>query len=244
MSWTMRSPSCSHSRISRRARGAPGYSANRSRSRQRSALDVAPDSARRAPGARRPRLRAWTTWAHRRPRAGQRRRAVHRPFTTRSLAGNRNGTRLLDLPALMLPSTQAGEVIKAGELEIRPSEHLALAGGRTLSLSVRELDLLAALGRREGRDRAAGGAVRDGVGRADARPPTGRWTCTSTSCGPSSRTRCRSGSSSIRTSGSATGSSRSLHSVFTRSANDSVTGLASGRLRGSRRHDYGEGRVR
>ena len=51
----------------------------------------------------------------------------------------------------MLPSTQAGEVIKAAELEIRPSEYLALAGGRTLTLSVRELELLAALGRREGR---------------------------------------------------------------------------------------------
>ena len=51
----------------------------------------------------------------------------------------------------MLPSTQAGEVIKAGELEIRPSEFLALAGGRALTLSVRELELLAALGRREGR---------------------------------------------------------------------------------------------
>jgi DNA-binding response OmpR family regulator len=43
------------------------------------------------------------------------------------------------------------EVLKAGDLEIRPSEHLARAGGRTLSLSVRELDLLAALARREGR---------------------------------------------------------------------------------------------
>jgi len=51
----------------------------------------------------------------------------------------------------MLPTTQAGEVIKAGELEIRPSEFLALAGGRALTLSVRELELLAALGRREGR---------------------------------------------------------------------------------------------
>ena len=44
-----------------------------------------------------------------------------------------------------------GDVITAGELEIRPSEYLALAGGRTLTLSVRELALLAALGRREGR---------------------------------------------------------------------------------------------
>ena len=45
----------------------------------------------------------------------------------------------------------AEEVIRAGELEIRPFEHLALAGGRALSLSLRELDLLAALARREGR---------------------------------------------------------------------------------------------
>ena len=44
-----------------------------------------------------------------------------------------------------------GEVIRAGELEIRPSEYLVLAGGRALTLSVRELELLAALGRREGR---------------------------------------------------------------------------------------------
>jgi DNA-binding response OmpR family regulator len=48
-------------------------------------------------------------------------------------------------------SRRNGEVIHAGELEIRPSEHLALAQGRALSLSVRELDLLSALARREGR---------------------------------------------------------------------------------------------
>src|SRR3954467_7700878 len=43
------------------------------------------------------------------------------------------------------------EVLKAGELEIRAMEHLARARGRALSLSVRELELLAALARREGR---------------------------------------------------------------------------------------------
>jgi DNA-binding response OmpR family regulator len=47
--------------------------------------------------------------------------------------------------------TDPVEVLRAGELEIRPAEHLARARGRTLSLSVRELDLLAALARREGR---------------------------------------------------------------------------------------------
>src|SRR5687768_6125335 len=48
-------------------------------------------------------------------------------------------------------TTEHVEVLMAGELEIRPTEHFARAGGRTLSLSVRELDLLAALARREGR---------------------------------------------------------------------------------------------
>jgi DNA-binding response OmpR family regulator len=51
-----------------------------------------------------------------------------------------------------MPQTSpAGEVITAGELEIRPTEYLAIAGGRALSLSVRELELLAALARRQGR---------------------------------------------------------------------------------------------
>src|SRR4051795_10381325 len=48
-------------------------------------------------------------------------------------------------------TTETPEILRAGELEIRPSEHLARARGRALSLSVRELDLLAALARREGR---------------------------------------------------------------------------------------------
>jgi DNA-binding response OmpR family regulator len=43
------------------------------------------------------------------------------------------------------------EVFAVGELEIRPADHLAFVNGRALSLSVRELDLLAALARREGR---------------------------------------------------------------------------------------------
>jgi DNA-binding response OmpR family regulator len=51
----------------------------------------------------------------------------------------------------MQSANGSGEVIRAGELEIRPSEYLALAGGRALTLSLRELELLAALARREGR---------------------------------------------------------------------------------------------
>jgi DNA-binding response OmpR family regulator len=38
-----------------------------------------------------------------------------------------------------------------GDLEIRPSEYLALARGRPLSLTVRELELLTALAERHGR---------------------------------------------------------------------------------------------
>jgi two-component system alkaline phosphatase synthesis response regulator PhoP len=38
-----------------------------------------------------------------------------------------------------------------GELEIRPTEYLALAGGRPLRLTVRELDLLTALAERRDR---------------------------------------------------------------------------------------------
>ena len=42
------------------------------------------------------------------------------------------------------------ERIRVGELEIRPDEYLAVAGGRTLVLSLRELHVLAAPGRRAG----------------------------------------------------------------------------------------------
>jgi DNA-binding response OmpR family regulator len=43
------------------------------------------------------------------------------------------------------------EVLKVGQLEIRPDEFTATAGGVSLSLTVRELELLTALARREGR---------------------------------------------------------------------------------------------
>src|SRR5215208_518573 len=47
--------------------------------------------------------------------------------------------------------TAYGEVIRSGSVEIRPAEFLAVAGGKTLTLSLTELALLAALARREGR---------------------------------------------------------------------------------------------
>jgi DNA-binding response OmpR family regulator len=43
------------------------------------------------------------------------------------------------------------EVLRAGPLEVRPAESLALAGGRPLTLSVREFALLVELARRPGR---------------------------------------------------------------------------------------------
>ncbi len=44
-----------------------------------------------------------------------------------------------------------GEVLRIGELEIRPDEGLVLAADRALTLSVREFGLLVALARRNGR---------------------------------------------------------------------------------------------
>jgi DNA-binding response OmpR family regulator len=44
-----------------------------------------------------------------------------------------------------------GSVLSVGALEIRPDDHQAVAAGQTLALSVRELDLLAALASRPGR---------------------------------------------------------------------------------------------
>ncbi|HEY1359398.1 MAG TPA: response regulator transcription factor [Thermoleophilaceae bacterium] len=44
-----------------------------------------------------------------------------------------------------------GHVLRAGGLEIRPEEYLALAGGDPLQLTVRELQLLTALASRNGR---------------------------------------------------------------------------------------------
>jgi DNA-binding response OmpR family regulator len=44
-----------------------------------------------------------------------------------------------------------GDVLWAGELEVRPHDHVVRAGGRTVAMSVRELELLAALACRPGR---------------------------------------------------------------------------------------------
>jgi DNA-binding response OmpR family regulator len=44
-----------------------------------------------------------------------------------------------------------GELLQVGELEIRADDGLVNAGGRTVTLSVREFELLVALARRPGR---------------------------------------------------------------------------------------------
>jgi DNA-binding response OmpR family regulator len=51
----------------------------------------------------------------------------------------------------MEAASSSGEVLVAGDLEIRPEDGLVLAEGRALTLSVREFGLLVALVRRSGR---------------------------------------------------------------------------------------------
>jgi DNA-binding response OmpR family regulator len=56
----------------------------------------------------------------------------------------------LRLVAAHPESTDARDILYAGELEIRPDEGLVLATGRALTLSVREFELLVAMARRVG----------------------------------------------------------------------------------------------
>jgi len=70
----------------------------------------------------------------------------------------------------MQPASSLGELLRIGDLEIRPREGLALAGGRALRLSVREFTLLTVLASHAGRivtreelyDEVWGGALRRG----------------------------------------------------------------------------------
>jgi DNA-binding response OmpR family regulator len=52
---------------------------------------------------------------------------------------------------MVLAMEAATDVVRSGEVEIRTSDGLVLAGGRVLCMSVRELRLLTALVTREGR---------------------------------------------------------------------------------------------
>ena len=50
-----------------------------------------------------------------------------------------------------MEAATGGNVLRAGDLEIRPDEFTALANGQPLPLTVRELQLLTALAERQGR---------------------------------------------------------------------------------------------
>ena len=49
------------------------------------------------------------------------------------------------MEAMTQPAYTANGALRAGELELRPTEFVVLAGGRRLAMTARELDLLAAL---------------------------------------------------------------------------------------------------
>lgn len=51
----------------------------------------------------------------------------------------------------MQSAAQSGEVLRVGDLEIRADDGLLMAGGRAVTLSVREFELLVTLARRAGR---------------------------------------------------------------------------------------------
>jgi DNA-binding response OmpR family regulator len=68
-----------------------------------------------------------------------------------SQAGNCCGRPPDDGLLVMEAAEMRGEVLRVGELEIRAADGLVVAGGRTVTLSVREFELLVALARRANR---------------------------------------------------------------------------------------------
>ena len=140
-------------------------------------------------------------------------RAVHRAVT---------GTAAAPQPLAAMEPTREHEVLRAGDLEVRPADHLALVGAGP-SLSMRELELLAALARSAGPDRSARRALRDGLGRAAARArPLRRRLRPQAAVEAGPRDPGLRGSST-RTSASVTGSSRSTTSSATRAQPTSRT---------------------
>ena len=57
----------------------------------------------------------------------------------------------MDATLRRMEAAIGAQVLRSGSIEIRPAEFLALAGGRPLTLTARELDLLTALVQRHGR---------------------------------------------------------------------------------------------
>jgi hypothetical protein len=139
----------------------------------------------------------------------------------------------------MEAAAEHGDVMRIGPLEIHPSQRLALAGGRALTLSVREFGLLVELARSDGgivpRDdiyrHVWGGRLRAGDRSIDVYIHKLRVKLEEA---------LRIGASSTPTSGSATGSRPSLHGRFTsrRLARNRLPrpgGQPAGRRRHSRR---------
>ena len=190
MSWVMRSPSCSHAHDrGARSRVAPGSRRAGRAGAARSAGRCVPTPRRaRAAGVGRRRRRHRAT---RTPRDRRRGRSVHNLFTSGSrpvTAGRRAGRALR---RMAMQHAERASCRSARWRSARASAWRVAAGG-TLALSVRELELLGALARSQGRIVAARGALRDGVGRAAARGrPLGRR-LRPQAARRSSTTRCRS----------------------------------------------------
>jgi DNA-binding response OmpR family regulator len=75
---------------------------------------------------------------------------VHESFTSPSPHGNGLAPGAGN-PRRTMEAMRSDEVLRVGELEIRPRDGLVLAAGRALTLSVREFELLVALARNAGR---------------------------------------------------------------------------------------------
>ena len=127
--------------------------------------------------------------------------------------------------------TQQVEVLRAGELEVRPSEHLAArAGGRCRCRCASSSCSRRWRGERAGSCRGRSCTRRSGARRCAAGPLGGRLR--PQAADQAGRGAARSGGSSTPTSGSATASSPSLHSLFT--GREQVGNRSARGLRGSR----------
>lgn len=82
-----------------------------------------------------------------------RRARFHISFTSRLPAGHTRRSGGPDHSVWLLTTLAQTEmdVIRLGPLQVMPSEHMVLAGGHTLMLSGRELDLMVQLARHAGR---------------------------------------------------------------------------------------------
>ena len=182
MSWVIRSPSCSQSYELARELGALRVVARARRAGAGRALDVAPGLLEQIEHGRSSRAPAEQRHERdRRPRAAPASRRVHESFTGVSRSVTAASARRARVWRSM-PAAHDGDVLRVGDLEIRPGEGLVLAGGRVVPMSVRELGAA----RRARAPRGARSSGREdlyahGVGRARCATAIARSTSTSTS---------------------------------------------------------------